>query len=105
MTQRTSNGAHNRAPRSFIRKSILLIACLLPVLFAVACGSPAPGGAVSGPGPTQPDGSSQAPGSAPGAGEPDVDPTPATDQVTVTLYFADFQAQHVVPEQRTVALQ
>lgn len=33
-----------------------------------------------------------------------VEPTPASDEVTVTLYFSDHQAQHAVPEERTISL-
>src|SRR5690625_4432555 len=40
-----------------------------------------------------------------GDDEPDLDPTPAADQVTVTLYFSDSQGQHVIPEQRNIRLQ
>lgn len=34
--------------------------------------------------------------------EPIIPPTPTTETVTVTLYFSDWQAQHVVPETREV---
>ncbi|MBI2875151.1 MAG: GerMN domain-containing protein [Firmicutes bacterium] len=62
------------------------------------------GGTATGPSPasgTAPAG----PRTNPPAGEtPEIVPKPAADQKTVTLYFADFQAQFVVPEEREVSL-
>lgn len=88
-------------------------ALVLAAMFALsACGFPWGGGA---PG-AAPDGGAavppaEEPGGQGGPGETDdgngtvsVDPAPTTDEVTVTLYFADFQAQYVMPEERTIQL-
>lgn len=43
------------------------------------------------------------PAQRPAPGAPEVVPAPAGDTVEVTLYFADFQAQYVMPETRNAA--
>lgn len=70
-------------------------AVLVLALALAGCGFPWQGAGAGGESPAA---------GVPDAGETPVAPVPAGDEVTLTLYFADHQVQHVIPEERQVTL-